>query len=243
MRRSRDVWPKEDELVHLLREAQGGGPGALEALLATLRPSFVLFFAPNVGSDAAEDLAQTALIRITQALPAIEPLQIRAFLLTMVWNMLRSERRREARQARWYAAFAETLEETAEPDPEAEACDLLDAVRRTSLAILSPKLRDTMLGALAGLTSSALAAREGVPASAVRNRLCRARARVRVALGLDRDGQGARTARPHDRRSAPPADDTLGPIPEYRNMGGLRSTPGTGRSSTTPPGGLGTARW
>src|SRR2546422_11326377 len=92
MRRPREVWPEEDELVHLVREAQGGKPGALDALLATLRPSFVLFFAPHVGPDAAEDLAQTALLRIARALRAIEPQHIRAFLVTMVWNMLRSER-------------------------------------------------------------------------------------------------------------------------------------------------------
>jgi len=141
-------------LVHLVRDAQGERPGALDALLATLRPSFVLFFAPNVGPDAAEDLAQTALLRIARALRAIDPQHIRAFLVTMVWNILRSERRREARHAHLCAAFAETLEEAADPDPEVEACDLVDAFRRTSLTMLSPKLRDTMLGTLAGLTPS-----------------------------------------------------------------------------------------
>src|SRR2546428_7188386 len=37
--RHSEVWPDEDELVRLVREAQGGSPGALEALLALLRPS------------------------------------------------------------------------------------------------------------------------------------------------------------------------------------------------------------
>src|SRR6266581_4638632 len=31
MRHSRKVWPDEDELVHLTREARGGRPGALDA--------------------------------------------------------------------------------------------------------------------------------------------------------------------------------------------------------------------
>ena len=181
-------------MVHLVRDAQGERPGALDALLATLRPSFVLFFAPNVGPDAAEDLAQTALLRIARALRVIEPQHIRAFLVTMVWNILRSERRREARHAHLCAAFAETLEEAADPDPEVEACDLVDAFRRTSLTMLSPKLRDTMLGTLAGLTPSTLAARDGVQASVVRNRLLRARARIRVAFGLDTEARGARAA-------------------------------------------------
>jgi RNA polymerase sigma-70 factor (ECF subfamily) len=241
MKRPREVWPEQDELVHLVREAQGGQPGALDAFLATLRPSLVRFFAPNVGPDPAEDLAQVALLRITRALQAIEPQQIRAFLVTIVRNMLRSERRREARHARLRAAFADTLQEAADPDPELDACDLLDAVRRTSVGILSPKLRDTMLAALAGVTPSALAAREGVPASVVRNRLLRARARVRVALGLDRDGRSAQTTHMHERLELPP-NETLGPIPEYRNRRGSPSTPGNGKSSTRSQGGLETAR-
>jgi RNA polymerase sigma-70 factor (ECF subfamily) len=242
MRRPCEAWPEEDELVHLVREAQGGQPGALDALLATLRPSFVRFFAPNVGPDAAEDLAQVALLRITRALQAVDPQQIRAFLATIVRNMLRSERRRETRQARLRAAFADTLQEAADPDPELETCDFVDAVRRTSVGILSPKLRDTMLAALAGVTPSTLAAREGVPASVVRNRLLRARARVRVALGLDGDDRGAQTTHVQQRRPASPPNETRRPIPEYRNRRGSRLTPGNGKSSTSSQGGFGTAR-
>ena len=32
------LWPEEDELIHLVREAQRGGAGALDALLARLSP-------------------------------------------------------------------------------------------------------------------------------------------------------------------------------------------------------------
>jgi len=60
------LWPEESELIQLVREAQRGGAGALDALLARLRPSFVAYFAPTVGWDDAEDAAQTALLSIVR---------------------------------------------------------------------------------------------------------------------------------------------------------------------------------
>ena len=62
------LWPEESELIQLVREAQRGGAGALDALLARLRPSFVAYFAPTVGWDDAEDAAQTALLSIVRTL-------------------------------------------------------------------------------------------------------------------------------------------------------------------------------
>ena len=194
MRYSGDVWPDDEELVRLVHEAQGRAPGAVDAFLARLRPSFVAFFAPPVGADAAEDLAQAALIRTARSLRAIEPERARAYLVTMVRNLLRSERRSRARDARLRAALAGMLEEPANPDPEIEYSDRVDGLRRATLETLSPKLRDSMLGVLAGLTPSAVAAREGVPAEVIRTRLRRARACLRVALGRDRKGRGANGA-------------------------------------------------
>src|SRR5260370_13606086 len=66
------LWPEESELIQLVREAQRGGPGALDTLLARLRPSFVTYFAPTMGRDDAEDAAQTALLSIVPALPKID---------------------------------------------------------------------------------------------------------------------------------------------------------------------------
>jgi RNA polymerase sigma factor (sigma-70 family) len=233
MRHHGEVWPDEDELVCLVREAQGGAPSAVDAFLARVRPSFLAFFEPSVGADAAEDLAQDALIRTARSLRAIRPERARAYLVTMVRNLLRSERRSRARDVRLRAALAGMLEEPANPDPEVEYSDRVDGLCRATLAALSPKLRDTMLGVLAGLTPSAVAAREGVPAEVIRTRLRRARACLRVALGRDREGRGANGAHPRHRRSAPMADVTLSPIPEYGEMSGPRPASGDGRS---PPG-------
>src|SRR2546425_5645017 len=81
MRHSRKVWPDEDELVHLTREAQGGRPGALDALLATLRPSFVAYFTPAIGRDDAEDAAQLALLSILRSEEHTSELQSLAYLV------------------------------------------------------------------------------------------------------------------------------------------------------------------
>ena len=70
MGRPGKLWPEESELIQLVREAQRGGPTALDALLTRLRPSFVAYFAPTMGRDDAEDAAQTALLSIVRALPA-----------------------------------------------------------------------------------------------------------------------------------------------------------------------------
>ena len=69
MGRPGKLWPEESELIQLVREAQRGGPTALDALLTRLRPSFVAYFAPTMGRDDAEDAAQTALLSIVRALP------------------------------------------------------------------------------------------------------------------------------------------------------------------------------
>ena len=55
MGRPGKLWPEESELIQLVREAQRGGPTALDALLTRLRPSFVAYFAPTMGRDDAED--------------------------------------------------------------------------------------------------------------------------------------------------------------------------------------------
>src|SRR5437879_5971702 len=72
MGRPGKLWPEESELIQLVCEAQGGGPGALDTLLARLRPSFVAYFAPTMGRDDAEDAAQTALLSIVRTLPRID---------------------------------------------------------------------------------------------------------------------------------------------------------------------------
>ena len=95
-----------------MRDAQRGEPRALDVLLARLRPGFVTFFARRLGSDAAEDAAQAALIRIAGAFRRIDPERAGPYIITVAENLLRSECRRHTRETRRSAPIelAETVE-------------------------------------------------------------------------------------------------------------------------------------
>src|SRR6266481_652461 len=96
MRYAREVWPNEEELVHLVREAQSGGLGALDVLLARLRPSFVAYFAPTMGRDDAEDAAQLALLSILHPLRRSEAERALGYVLAVATHRLGNARRRRA---------------------------------------------------------------------------------------------------------------------------------------------------
>src|SRR2546430_14287656 len=99
MRHSR-VWPDEDELVRLVRAAQGAAPGALDTLLAALRPSFVAYFAAALGHDDAEDAAQLALLDIVRALSRIDAQRALGYVLAIAGHQLDKARPRRARTTR-----------------------------------------------------------------------------------------------------------------------------------------------
>ena len=178
------VWFDQDEVVHLVREAQRGEPRALDVLLARLRPGFVTFFARRLGSDAAEDAAQAALIRIAGAFRRIDPERAGPYIITVAENLLRSECRRHAREARRSAPLelAETVEAPGAADGEADDGDLGRAVQQASLGTLPPELRDIILGLLRGLTPAEIAAQQHVHPVTIRTRLLRARVLLRPAL-------------------------------------------------------------
>lgn len=178
------VWFDQDEVVHLVREAQRGEPRALDVLLARLRPWFVKFFARRIGPDAAEDAAQAALIRIAGAFRRIDPERAGRYIITVAENLLRSECRRHAREARRYAPveLAETMEAPGTPDGEADCRDFGRAVQRASLATLPSELREIILGLLRGLSPSEMAAQQHVHPVTIRTRLLRARVLLRPEL-------------------------------------------------------------
>jgi RNA polymerase sigma factor (sigma-70 family) len=185
MQRLGEVWPAQDELIGLVREAQRGEPHALDALLASLRPSFVRFFARRITLDDAEDAAQGALIRITGALGRIDPERARAYVVTVAQNLLRSECRRLARAAR-RAAPMELAEAMAAPgtaDDEADYGDLARAVHSASLAALPPDLHEILHARLSGLSPAEIASQRQVNPATIRTRLLRARAILRPELG------------------------------------------------------------
>src|SRR5712691_14098 len=205
MRCPRKEWPDDEELIEPVRAAQRGAPGALDALLARLRPSFVSCFTPRLGPDEAEDVAQDALLRVARALRQINAERAGRYLTRLAWNLLRQECRRCAREARRFVPveLAAAVEALAAPDREVEYRDLVRAVHQFSLASLSPKLRDSMLGLLRDLSPSEMAAQQGASGSTIRARVRLARARLRRQFGLSANGvRGQRGTGSEDSRRA-----------------------------------------
>jgi DNA-directed RNA polymerase specialized sigma24 family protein len=94
------VWPAQETLGQLVREAQQDGADALNRLLGTLRPALVTFFDLRLPSDQTEDLTQLALMRIAKALPRIDPERADSYTITVARNLLRTAYRERARGIR-----------------------------------------------------------------------------------------------------------------------------------------------
>ena len=183
MRCPEEVWPDEEELVRLVRTAQDGSPGALDALVARLRPPFVASFAPTMGRDDAEDAAQLALLSILRVLPGIEAARAPAYVVAVAKNRLSHARRRRARAAQLSLPleFAEAVEWPVAADWDTDYHDLARSLRAT-LAALPPERREALLEPLHGVTSSTLATQQHVSVATVRSRRRRARSSLRAAL-------------------------------------------------------------
>ena len=182
-RRPRAVWPEEEELIPLVREAQGGAPRALDALLARLRPSFVAYFAVALGGDEAEDAAQLALLSIVRALPRIDAERALGYVLAVAGHRLGKARRRRACADRRNVPLelAETVEWPVAADWATEYHELACALRET-LAALPPERREALLDPLRAENRSTLAAEQHVSPATIRSRRRRARKSLRAAL-------------------------------------------------------------
>ena len=187
MGRPGKVWPEEDELVRLVRAAQGAAPGALDTLLAVLRPSFVAYFAVALGHDDAEDAAQLALLDIVRALSGIDAQRALGYVLAIAGHQLDKARQRRARAKRRYVPLelAENVEWPVGADWDAEYHELARVVR-ASLAALPAERREALLEALHGVRSSTLAAQQHVSMATVRSRRRRARKSLHAALAAIR---------------------------------------------------------
>lgn len=178
-------WPAADTVARLVADAQRDSTGSMDALLATLRPALVRFFARPFSGDAAEDLAQAALIRITRALPSIEPDRADRYIVTIACNLARTAFTQQSRERRRWAPaeLADSAEEaTSAADRHAEYAELAREVHRVCAAELPPALREVMLGLLSGETPSEVAERLQINPVTVRTRLMRARAILRKEL-------------------------------------------------------------
>lgn len=76
-------WPEAEVLARLIVDAQSARVGAVDELLAILRPSFVAFFERRLPSDLAEDLAQLSLLRSSGAITRIDPQRADSYIATV----------------------------------------------------------------------------------------------------------------------------------------------------------------
>jgi RNA polymerase sigma factor (sigma-70 family) len=191
MLHSNGSWPNPEDLARLVAAAQDarqrGRSRAVDALLATLRPALVSFFRFHGPPDAAEDLAQVALFRVSTALPWIEAERADPFISTVARNLLRTAYRRRDREQRRAApdgptALAETPSGVTAADVHAEYEDLARAVHRVATAEMPDALRAVILGLLRGETTSEIAERLHISPVTVRTRLMRARGILRREL-------------------------------------------------------------
>jgi RNA polymerase sigma factor (sigma-70 family) len=177
-------WPAPDVLTRLVLEAQRGPAAAVNSLLAALRPALVSYYSHRIAGDLAEDLAQSALIRIHGALPGIEPERADRFISTVVRNVLRSAYAQRGRALRRWAPehFAEQIASPAAADRHLEHRELVHVVKQLAEADLPPKMREVVLGLLRGETPAEIAVRLDVSPVTVRGHLMRARAVLRREL-------------------------------------------------------------
>lgn len=187
-------WPDAERITLLVREAQRDAPGALDRLLAALRPALVAFFSDRLSHEVAEDLAQNALSRVARALRRIDPERADAYVATVARNLLRTAHRRRAIDNRRHVEMdlAEIPERRQAAERQVEYEELARAVHRVVGANLSPPLAEIVLGLLRGESPTEIAVRQGVSAITVRTRLMRARAILRRELHIyldDRDAE------------------------------------------------------
>ena len=177
-------WPAAETVARLVSEAQGGTAASVDTLLSALRPGLVDFFGRRISRDIAEDLAQDALLRVTRALPSMEPDRAERLVVTIACNLLRTAYLQRAREKRRWAP--EEAADTAGPPPAAERHaeyeQLARAVHQACAAKLSPCLQEVVLGLLRGETQMEVAERLQLRPVTVRTRLMRARSILRREL-------------------------------------------------------------
>jgi RNA polymerase sigma-70 factor (ECF subfamily) len=178
----------------------------LNALLAALRPPLVTFFSRRLSSDVAEDLAQSALLRVAGALPRIDPERADSYVSTVARNLLRTTYRRHAidRRRQSDTELSSLISDSQPIEAAAEYEELARAVHRVVRAALPESLAEVVLSLLHGETTSEIAERLGLSPITVRTRLMRARTILRQELRSYLPPQAKREQR---RGPDPRADD------------------------------------
>jgi RNA polymerase sigma factor (sigma-70 family) len=191
----RGTWPARDELVRLVSAAQRCEPHALELLLATLRPSFVAVFAHRIETDAAEDLTQAALIRVSNEIARIEPGRVERYVRIVARSLVQAEhhRRERARQRLAPQRLGRTVASPFDVESAMEYEELVADVQRAIAVTLTPEMGAVLSGVLGGMSLTEIASMVGSSPLAVRLLLRRARAALRRTVDWKVDGLEWRT--------------------------------------------------
>ena len=166
------------EFERLAVAAKGGEGGSRERLLARLRPRLVAWARGLTGEpDAAEDLAQEAMLRVDRSLEGFEVGGFLPWSYRILLNLQRDRSRTVARRRSILAAAADELPVPGRPGP-----DPSEAVR-AFLADLSPQQRAVFqLVDLEGWSFDEVAAALDVTPSTARVHLHRARRTIRARI-------------------------------------------------------------
>ena len=143
------------------------------------------------GGNEAEDLAQTAVLRVLARADSIaDPGAARAYLFTTVRNLWRNQLRMRDRR-RFLQQSAAGSSATAAPGPEDEALTALDAeTARVAFAALAASSQEVIwLRYVDRLDYSSLGARLSISPAAARQRVHRAREQL-VAACIDAEATG-----------------------------------------------------
>lgn len=127
-------------------------------------------------ADHADDLVQETLIRALDALPQLDPGgNLRAWLFTILQNVLRGEWRRRRRSPVRADVSLESAPEPVKSGGQIESASLSELA--AAIRKLPPRFREVlMLCGVEGFDYEEAAAILGVPVGTIRSRLSRARA-------------------------------------------------------------------
>ena len=211
MLRQHAGWPEARVVRGLVQEAQRCVPNAVNALLGALRPALVAFFSRRLSNDVAEDLTQSALLRIAGALPRIDPERADSYVSTVARNLLRTAYRRRAIDQRRHSdtELSSLISDSQPIEAVAEYKELARAVHRVVRTDLPEPLAEVMLSLLHGETTSEIGERLGLSPITVRTRLLRARTIIRQELRsylspqTNREPREGPDPRSDERQSAP----------------------------------------
>lgn len=161
---------------------------AVERFLHILRPRLLQRFRGRALGEEADDLTQVALIRISRAIPRIDPARAERYIAVVVGNLIRTAARRRKREAARLAvevdvdtvATREGVYEEIERRADHER--FVEALLALAASSMTPGLREVVVGMLRGLSADEIARGCGISPITVRTRLLRVRAMVERAL-------------------------------------------------------------